>query len=117
MRVLISRLLKIIGCSVVCLQLVMAEELQQVIVRDFQSHIVSQFTSKEKLQNFTEEWNRRTRVTSNEKPKWKYKLHLQPGDTWFYDPEGWVQVLSIKTATIYKIEDPKRFNELIGIAE
>lgn len=93
-----------------------AGEISQVIVRNQKFEIVKVIDDKESLQQFEEMWKSKIKVKTPVGPKWLLKLDIEGkgnGDRWFYDPRGYVQVLSKAKVPVYKIPAYETFNRLI----
>jgi hypothetical protein len=94
-----------------------AGEISQVIVRNQNFEIVKVVDDKISLQQFEEIWKSKTKVKTPVAPKWLLKLDIEGkghGDRWFYDPQGYVQVLSKAKVPIYRIPAFVTLNNLIG---
>lgn len=94
-----------------------AGEISQVIVRNQKFEIVKVIDDKTSLQQFEEIWKTKTKMKAPVTPKWSFKLDIEGkgyGDRWFYDSQGYVQVLSKAKVPVYKIPASITFNSLIG---
>lgn len=94
-----------------------AGELSQVIVRNQKFEIVKIIDDKESLQKFEKIWKTKTKMKAPVAPKWLFKLDIEGkyhGDRWFYNPQGYVQVLSKAKVPVYRIPASVTFNNLIG---
>jgi len=106
-------LIIILFCNVVFAEMQSVE----VLDREFQSvHVVSE---KNDLVKFQSIWKNKSEVTPQMPVKWSegYKIDISGGESsgrWLYY-EGWLKSLSMKSTNIYRIQDYKQFELLIGL--
>jgi len=94
-----------------------AGEITKVSVLDSELRQVKVISTESELSQFEELWSKKTKQDPV-KVKWLYKLDIDTktnGNRWLYHPTGWVQVLSAKKVTAYKLSSPEEFNKLLGI--
>ena len=97
--------------------LVQAGEITKVSVWDSEFRQVKVISTESELSKFEELWSKKTKQDPI-KVKWLYKFDIDSktkGNRWLYHPTGWVQVLSAKKVTVYKLSSPAEFNKLLGI--
>lgn len=89
----------------------------EVLDREFQPiHVVSE---KNDLVKFQSIWMNKSEVTPQIPVRWSegYKIDISGGENsgrWLYY-DGWLKPLSMKSINIYRIQDYKQFELLIGL--
>jgi len=96
---------------------IQAKDLQSVRVLNSEFHLVSQLIEPSQIAQFEKLWASRENVPDHIQPSWSYKLDLNPGGRWLYDPKGYIQRLAMNKTKPFKLPSPHEFNTLLGIEE
>jgi hypothetical protein len=111
----------VLGGLVVCFsKLTMAQDIMRVAVLelDRDNRLVQTISSAEDLAAFREIWSTRVKEGAATAMRPTYKIAIQGAgrsETWLYDPQGLARVLTIKTASVYRLPSAAAFNKLLGI--
>ncbi len=93
-----------------------AEEIKAVTIRDEKFEVVKKLQSTVEVLAFSEEWHQKIKQISGDH-HWKFKIDIEPGTRWLFDPEGYVRVLSKNSsASDYKIKSIDAFNKILGVS-
>jgi hypothetical protein len=92
-----------------------ADEITSITIRDKNFEVVNDIRDEKMILRFQNYWNKKTKIVAETRTVPIYKIDINPGDRWLYDPEGYVQVLSKAKVPIYKLHSPEEFNTLLGI--
>jgi hypothetical protein len=115
------KLFGVLGGLVVCFsKLTMAQDIVRVTVLelDRDNRLVRTISSAEDLAVFRELWSARVKEGAGTPMRPTYKIGVQGtgrSETWLYDPQGLARVLTIKTASVYRLPSAAAFNKLLGI--
>jgi len=96
-----------------------AQDISAVTVLDPDSQLVKTLTSARDLAAFNELWSAKMARESGRVSGSVYKIIVvrQGGRSarWFYDPAGFLQVLSKSRTPVYGVSDREAFNRLLAI--
>jgi len=92
-----------------------ADEITSVTVRGKGFDMIKEIRDHKGLSEFRDHWKKKEQITSDTRIHPIYKIDIEPGDRWLYDPSGYVSVLSKAKGPIFKINKPEEFNGLLGI--
>jgi hypothetical protein len=96
------------------------EKITRVMVwhLDPDPQVLRTLASAEELEAFTELWSTRVTLGNVPKPDASYRFYIgreRRGDSWYYNPEGFVWMLTIQRKPLYRLPSPEAFNTLLGI--
>ena len=92
-------------------EVVCEENLKLITVRDKNFNIVKQISD---TTVFSKLWGEKVIAPVGTR-SWIYKIDIEPGDRWLYDPAGFTRLLAVKVSRDYKLNEPQTFNEVLGI--
>ena len=95
-------------------------DVTEVVVRDAEFQVVRKLTSVEELAAFQKIWSTRAKDKDAIVSEPHFKLDVRYGNRgarWLYDPRGFVQMLTIWKAPVYRLSSPEEFNTLLGISQ
>ena len=92
-----------------------AEEITGITIRDKSFEVINDIRDEKMVLRFQDHWNKKTKIEGETLIAPMYKIDINPGNRWLYDPAGYVQVLSKAKVPIYKLQSPEEFNTLLGI--
>jgi len=93
---------------------------ESVTVWNRERKVVSLLKTSDELGVFEKHWASREKVSSSTNPSFKYSFFFRRGyisERWSYDPAGYVEKSNIFQKPIYRIEQYKEFNQLLGIKD
>ena len=93
--------------------------ISRVIVRDG-GRVVSDITDQDKLKRMEKLLRDTSTLTDAEKiPEFTHRAVVtDPGgsNTWYYHPDGYIRLLTMKKTPTYRLRNPQELNKLAGIA-
>ena len=97
---------------------VLAADITRVAVFDAEFRPIRTIASGPELAAFNELWAARIKENPLSAMRPDYKIDVLSNgrsERWLYDPAGFVQVLSVKSGSTYRLPSPAAFNGLLGI--
>lgn len=98
-----------------------AAEIIHVSIRNTAFEDLRVIEQQEQLAQFRQLWEKKHK-SDPVKIRWQYLLDIRSTSKgvvreirWRYHPDGWVQVLGMKVANMYRLSNPQAFNALLGI--
>ncbi len=92
-----------------------ADEIISITIRDKNFEIINEIRDEKMLLRFQDHWSKKTKIAAETPTALIYKIDINPGNRWLYDPAGYVQVLSKAKVPVFKLHSPEEFNRLLGI--